>query len=206
MPLFGKDEVQPRSIASGFQSFAQIPVGDDAAARRDRFDSSFARRLNRLLHEDIKRCALKGRRNVRFIQRFFALLFGVAVIEHRRFKSAVRKIVTSVPFQHFRKRYGILSFTGEFLDMRPPRIREGENARDLIERFPRRVVQGTAEHLELRFRFRMNNGGVSAACKQRDKRRFERFVLQISRSEMPAYMIHADERNTEPVGKTLCEG
>ena len=44
---------------------------------------------------------------------------------------------------------------------------------------------------------------MTAACKQRKKRRFQRLILKIGRSKVSADMIDPDQRNPEAVGKSL---
>ena len=98
------------------------------------------------------------------------------------------------------------SLAGERLDVRTARIRQPEDARDFIERLPRRVVERAAEHFELERGLRIDDRRMPAAREQRHKGRTKGLVLEIRRGEMPADVIDPDERDVEPVGKPLCKG
>ena len=81
----GQDESEPVRHASFRQLFAEVPVGDDPAARRHRRDISFERTLDGLLHEDVERGALEGSGDVGTAPCLPALLHRVAVVDDGSF-------------------------------------------------------------------------------------------------------------------------
>ena len=82
--LFGQDEPDARRPALFLQQFAQVPVGDDAAARGDGFALFFLRRRDRALRQNAARRRLEGRRYIRAAVLLPLLLPGVALVDDRR--------------------------------------------------------------------------------------------------------------------------
>ena len=103
-------------------------------------------------------------------------------------------------------RHGIFVFVAglcRLVERRAAGIRHPDHAGDLIEAFPCRVVTRGAEDMEFRVVLHVDNQRVPAGDDEAQKRRFQIRIRQIVGRDMPADMVHWDERHAEAVRRRL---
>ena len=103
-------------------------------------------------------------------------------------------------------RHGIFVFVAglrRLVERRAAGIRHPDHAGDLIKAFPCRVVTRGAEDMEFRVVLHVDDQRMPAGDDEAQKRRFQIRVRQIVGRDMPADMVHRDERHAEAVGRGL---
>ena len=93
------------------------------------------------------------------------------------------------------------------VDVRAARIREAEQAGDLVEALPRRVIQRGTNHVDFaRHVFHVQQRGVAAGDDQRQRVLGERAELQLSDGDVPDHMVDAVDRLVRSPGQRLGAG
>ena len=105
--------------------------------------------------------------------------------------------------KHCGKFYYVLPLPSQSFYRRTAGIRKSEHSCDLIERFAGGIVQRTAENTHFIIIFYCDKRGVSAACENIHKRRFERFIGKVCRGDVSPYMAYGNKRNTERKSQRL---
>ena len=99
-----------------------------------------------------------------------------------------------------------VALLGQFFKLRPPGVRQAEDARNFVERFASSVVARAAEQLHLPIRIDVNDVRMAARSHQADKRRVQIFVRDEVRGNMAFDVVHGNEGLLRGVGKPLGVG
>ena len=123
---------------------------------------------------------------------------AVDIVQDGGFQSAEAELIVPLLCEGARKiDRGGISFPSEFIDLRPPGIRQPHHARDLVKRLARRIVTRLSHLTEAIVVRNVDERRMPARDDERHKGRREILRLKEICKDMPLKMIDPDERHTE---------